>query len=412
MAHDRVVVPQSLRAAIVRLRLHVRERARTLVHCLGAVLVLAALAAAQGLQLTAVAVPGRAEMRVDGAPTLAIVGVVIGTLPGSSPLAGGVVLDIATPQLFGLALPDARGTATLSAMFPVASLRGLDLLAQAWCWDLSVPLGTTGAISLSRVERATVPAVGAVADIVVLFGQSNAEGHADAATLPPSLRGPLPRCRMFRAATGAFEAMEHGVNTQMYGAATWCGPELTLAQRLTGVDRVVYLVKFATPGSTLGPTPGPWNEWSVRSGELYPLLMQRVRTAIGRVQADGLVPRVRGICMQQGESDAASTVLANGYESELRALIGTMRADFVRWGVAGPKPTPFVLGLISRRLLASHFVAIDTVRAAQRAGVQGARRAASVETTDLSLQSDQVHFDASAVLALGRRFADALLALP
>jgi hypothetical protein len=366
-----------------------------------------AQAFAPPLTLAVAVVPGRLEARVDAAPAQGLVGLVLGQQSGSLPLPGGRSLGIADSGMLAIGWANAAGVATVGAQFPINSLRGATFLLQAWSWNTALPLGAPNAVAVSAVFPAQVPPMNAVADVFVLFGQSNAEGHADANGLPAALLGPQPRCRMFEAHTDSFTALEQGVNTRSYGAAGWCGPELTLAAGLSRTVRTAYLIKFAFPGTTLGPAPGPWNEWGAGAGELYALLLARIAAACTVLQADGLTPRVRCVFMMQGESDATSPALAQGYEPLLRDLIHQLRTDLMRAGSTTELALPFVVGVISGRLPAPSFPGVAMVRSAQLAAAT-LPGCAAVDTAPCSLLPDQVHFDQAGVLRLGAELARAL----
>jgi hypothetical protein len=349
------------------------------------------------------AVPGAVELRIDAAPAGAIVAAVIGAQRGHTPLPG-LVLGVDAPELFGVTLADGNGIARLATAFPLDSRRGREFVAQA------VAL-TSGGFAPSAVAASRVPAVHAPVHLVVLFGQSNAEGHAVDAGLPPSMRGPWPPCRMWNAFTGAFAALEHGVNTRAYGPATWCGPELTLARSLTADGRVVCLLKFAAPSSTLGPSPGAFDEWGIEAGELYAVLVDRLHAAAAVLRANGLAPRVTGVCMMQGESDTTTSALAHGYHVRLTRLVTGLRHDLRAAGLAGDEPAPFVLGRVHRNLPPASFPHVLEVQAAQAAVARELPRCALVDTNDLALEPDGLHFAAAAALTLGERFGAALRAL-
>jgi hypothetical protein len=371
--------------------------------------VITAGAVAQNLALTAVAVPGRVDARVDGAAPGAIAGCVIGGQVGDQPVLPGLTLGILAPELLGLALADGDGRAVFAATFAPSSLRGLTFFAQGIRLDLAAPL--TASAGASPVRSVTVPVLGDRADIVVLFGQSNAEGHADGGSLPPALRGALPRCRIWNDAGGDFAAMQHGVNTRSYGPASWCGPELTLATAIAERVGTVYVVKFALPATALGATAGPWNEWGADAGELYRILLARIDAAASRLRADGLQPRVSGIAMMQGESDAIDAALAATYRANLMQLVRKFRGELAGRGLGDTEPVPFVCGAISRLLPASTFPFVDQVRDAQFAVAAELPRCLCVDTRGLLMQADGVHFDTAAALELGRRLAAALARL-
>jgi hypothetical protein len=355
-----------------------------------------------------VAVPGRVEARVDGQPGHIAV-LFLAFSPGTTPLPGGHSLALESPVLAGASVVDARGIASFGVAFPVGALAGLTILAEAVLWNPTLPLDMADALQVSEVRKATVPVVGKVADVFVLFGQSNAEGAGDGSTLPPRLLGPRPHARIWSDPLGQFQAMEHGVNTRSYGLAGWCGPELTLAADLAGHDRTVYLVKFAWPATALGFTPGPWNEWGAPAQELYAIMQFRLASACAALRVQGLEPRVRGIFMMQGESDALQLGLATAYRQNLEQLIGTFRLDLLRAGLVAAPEVPFVLGGLPD--LHAGFTFAAQVRAAQASVVAALPRCAMIETRRFTMLADRVHFDAAGCLRLGAEFAAAWHAL-
>lgn len=365
---------------------------------------------ARGLDLTVVAVPGRTDVRVTGAQPGQVIGVAMGRAPGHAVLPGGVTLAIDDPQLLGLATVDGNGIASLQSQFPVESARGESFLTQAWIWPTE-PKDAGAAVRVSTVQSSRVPELGAAADVYVLFGQSNAEGHALSAGLPGALRGPLPRCRIWNELRQAFEPMQDGVNTRTLSPLDWCGPELTLGTGLAAGGAVVHLVKVAVADTTLGPSPGPFSEWSPAAHELYAVLQQRLAAACARLAADGLTPRFRGVCMMQGESDALSEALAHAYGERLGTLFAQLRNDLDALTPGSGGPVPIVFGRIHRALPSSFFPFVAAVRAAQDAVAHDLPGCAIVETSGLTLGPDGVHLDTAGVMALGNAFAAALQGL-
>ncbi|MFY9344663.1 MAG: sialate O-acetylesterase [Planctomycetota bacterium] len=363
---------------------------------------------AQEVAMAAACVPGVTDARIDGATASAIVALCYGSQAGATLLPSGVMLDLDAPAIATVGLADAGGSTFLSVPFPANAYRGLPFVAQAVAWNAALSLDQPGALVVSAPQPLRVPAIGDEAEVYVLFGQSNAEGQAEAALLPAALRGRLPRCRIWNDGAAAFQALHEGVNTRTASPASWCGPELALARGLTAKGRTVWLVKLALGATALGPTPGPWNEWGVEAGELYAVLMFRVAAACNALRQQGLAPRVRGICMMQGESDATDADQAAGYRPRLLQLVDRMRADLLAAGDAGAEPVPFVLGLIHRELPASFFPFVARVRAAQAAVVAARPAVRAVETSGLSLLDDGVHLSTAGVVQLGELFAAAL----
>ena len=344
----------------------------------------------------------RTEARVAGAPQGALVVLAIGLDPVASPLPGGAVLGFAPLAASPLAVVDARGVAGVRILHPGAP-GGFDFLAQCVALDPTVGLGRPGGLRVSPVHRQRVPELGDDAEVMLLFGQSNCEGWAPVATLPHRLAGPQPMLRIWNLTAGEWQAVEAGVNTNMVAGAPFFGPEMGMVPRAAARANPLWIVKAAVSPSSLGPTPGPFNEWGATAGELYPLMLARLDAAVSELRRLGYRPRVRTCCMMQGESDAILPSLAAAYAANLGLLLTTLRADLAARQLVGEGPPAIRVGLVSDRLGAAGFGHVAEVRAAQAAVVETLELASTVETLDLSLAADGVHFDAAGLIELGVR---------
>jgi len=345
--------------------------------------------------LDVVALPTRIEGWVGHAPAGSVAVLVLGLQARRTALPGGLVLGT-TPDVFGgLALVGADGSAELAIPLQRGRVAGLRCFAQAVAWQATSPPVATPLQALS------VPAPGEPADVYVLFGQSNAEGYASTEGLPLELRRPMPRCRVWNLATGTFEALAAGRNGRTLTTVEWFGPELTLSRSLSASGRTTYLVKLAVGQTALGRTPGPMNEWGADADELYALLQSVLAAACNDLRAQNLEPRVRGVLMVQGESDATTATWANGYEAGLRRLVQRQRADLAAAALDGGAVVPFVIGLVAADLPAPVFPFVATVRAAQLAVAAEQPACAVVETSGLSVQANETHFDDAGLMSLG-----------
>lgn len=258
---------------------------------------------------------------------------------------------------------------------------------------------TSGTVSHGSDARAVTKA-----DVIVFFGQSNCEGWAGINELPPTLRQPQHQLQIWSQSAQRWQPVTAGLNTNMTPAAPFFGAEIGMAEALNDGTGPVWLVKAALSPSSLGPTPGPWNEWGVNAGELYTLLLATVDAAMARLRQQGIEPRVRLVCMMQGESDAVPPALSLAYEQNLRELLTQLRRDLRQRHLVGSQQPWIRIGLINRGLLQVGFVGADIVRAAQRRVAAGLSRCDLIETSDLGLQGDLVHFDGDGLRELGRRF--------
>jgi hypothetical protein len=360
------------------------------------------------LALQAAVVPGSTEARVTAAAPRALTALVFGVDTGVFALPGGAQLDLMPAVVSPIVVADDDGRSNVAVHFPPGVGAGLAFQVQAVAFDPRLSLGMADALRVSVRQTLAVPARGEPVDVLVLFGQSNAEGFAPLASLPASLRGPFPTVRIWNELAGSWQAIDAGANNATLPDAARFGPELGLVDALADAGRTTWLVKFAAGATSLGPTPGPFNEWGVGAGELYAELVRRLGNACAAARRLGLQPCVRGICMMQGESDALDPALAALYHDLLFELVVQLRHDVELAGADDGRLPPFVLGLVDPVLTATGFPAADLVRVAQQTVVAELPGCAAVETAAFELQPDGVHFSANGVLALGRAFASAL----
>ncbi len=361
---------------------------------------------AQGdvIDLRIVASTDRLDARVTAAAPGSLVGVVLGLQLANTPLPGGASLELVPITVMGLTFADAAGVATMSLHYPVGHAGGLSLLAQAVAYDTTMPVTVNGALATSPLRRARVPLTGDEAEIVVLFGQSNAEGAASLADLPGAMRGPHPQLRVWNDAALAWQPLAAGVNNMLVPGTQTVGPEMGFVDALPATAKPMWLVKCAVWQSSLGPTPGPLNEWGPQAGELYPEMLRRIDNACAGVVALGLIPRIRLVAMMQGEADALDPLLAAPYAFNLQHLIAQLRIDLGTRGVAAVGEPWFRAGLIHPALAEVGFVSTGVVRAAQQATATVVPNCDVVETRGIELMADRVHFALGGSRALGKKF--------
>ena len=362
------------------------------------------LAAQSVPHLDAAVVPGRLDTRITRCAPGALAALVLGFVPAALPLPGGAVLGVDPVCVVGLTFADAVGTAVIGLQFPPGQGAGMQFLGAGLTYDVQRPLEAPLALQVTPARSLRMPAVGDAADLVVLFGQSNAEGSAALTELPVALRGPLPNLRIWNDVAAAWQPVEAGYNNQLFPLVPRVGPEMGMAEAAALLPSPTWLVKFAVAQSSLGPTPGPWSEWGAAAGELLPELLRRITVASAALRSVGLVPNVRLVAMMQGESDALDPALAQAYAGHLADLVVALRAELATRGLVGADPVQFRFGLVAPHLEQLGFVATAAVRAAQQAVAASLPDCATVETAALALQPDQVHFALGGLLALGRAF--------
>ena len=126
--------------------------------------------------------------------------------------------------------------------------------------------------------------------------------------------------------------------------------------------------------------------------------------AIAHARATMLTGDLKAILWHQGESDSHEP-LASAYEGRLRTLIERFRTDF------GNQNLPFVIGQLGRFGGAPWDAAKTHVDSVHRALASQMRNVSYVSSDGLKDKGDKTHFDAPSARELGRRYADAYLAL-
>jgi hypothetical protein len=235
--------------------------------------------------------------------------------------------------------------------------------------------------------------------VVLLFGQSNAAGRATAtAVFPPA--DPTDARVLFHYDTDTTSAFANlrtsGGKFVPLGPTSnqRFGPEIGLARELVAADiSNPVIIKFARGGTNLHTD---WDPDATEGRQLYAAWLAHLRTALAELDATGIPYEIIGACWMQGESDSDR---AADYEKNLTAFMARVRAD-----LAMPD-LPFVIGRVGPR---ENNPGRDTVREAQVRVADATPHAAWIDTDDLH-RFDGTHYDAPAMLELGRRFARTLI---
>lgn len=253
--------------------------------------------------------------------------------------------------------------------------------------------------------------------VFVVAGQSNAVGSdANAAVLPETL-DPQPDVLFWyelgdddsvadpneRISSDGWISLsgqpDLGLGT--FSNPVGFGPEIQMGRALaeSSTDNLAIL-KFAINGTDLS------SQWRAGSGVLYLELISLVQTALSDLVSMGYTPTLSGVFWMQGESDALTAGTALQYDVNLTDFIAEVRTD-----LAEPD-LPFILGRISISLsLTGSFPGLFAVRMAQQAVAFSDPWTRQFSTDELSMDSDNIHFDSQGQLGLGQLAAEAFAAL-
>ena len=216
-----------------------------------------------------------------------------------------------------------------------------------------------------------------------------------------------------RSADTSFRPLELGSGN--YLAGTHSGFEMSLGRALK--DALPYdniaIVKYGMSGSALerelrsGDGAGDWDAgpptWIPAEGydgvRYHVFKTSAVLPALQAIMDRGDMPEVAAMFWMQGETDAGNLTAANNYEANLNKLIGTVRTDF------GAPDMRFIIGRI-RAVMGTYNV---TVRSAMEDVATADPLAEWINTDDLAVNSDNVHYSAAGLVDMGQRFADTYL---
>lgn len=187
--------------------------------------------------------------------------------------------------------------------------------------------------------------------VVLLLGQSNAEGHTYSQYLPKTVgeekaglyADGFDEVEICYANTisqntsnGQFVPVKLGQGTNV----DRFGPEIGIAEKIAEIDpqKRVVIIKYAYGGTTLN------NEWrspsSGNAGRLYKGAVEYIIQQLEALEAMDLYPIVKAICWMQGESDACGLNF-NDYQMLEENFIKDLRADLAYY-----KPVEDEIGFI------------------------------------------------------------------
>ncbi len=241
--------------------------------------------------------------------------------------------------------------------------------------------------------------------VYLLGGQSNMAGDtSDRTFLNGKPEGsPLPAVQIWSQGTNSYIDLQPGFNGNFggqpgFGAEIGFGHKLAAAKASGQVDgEEAYLIKYAVGATSLDV------DWNVNgNNNQYDNFTQWVGGALANLTNAGIGYDVEGMLWMQGENDAFDAGRAARYQNNLDTLIGDVRS---RYG----QDMDFVIGRLHEELTPFFYSEANTVRAAQANVANASAKNSLVNTDDLPVNTDGVHFTSAGHLALGRKFADAFI---
>lgn len=265
-------------------------------------------------------------------------------------------------------------------------------------------------------------------DVWLFGGQSNMQGIAQLADLPPDVPKNIPNAWFWN--DQRFEPLVLG-QTKLSGRTGEFGPEVGFALQMAQSEHPNYLIKYSASGMPLDhgwngdtwvggePQPGRRNFYpgetpdDPNTGTLYREMCARFLAAVKHLEGEGYRPVIRGFLWMQGEQDSKHKESANNYAANLKRLRQRLAAD-----LNAPAGLPLVFGqALPYEPAAARFTHRLELRAQMAAADAESRRpeairnAKMVATDGFGLLPDTVHFNADGQLRLGIGMAKAMKAL-
>lgn len=277
-----------------------------------------------------------------------------------------------------------------------AILAALGLVGHGWCEP------EAGETDLRKPIR-----------VFILSGQSNMEGLGGSGRLPAELAA-QPDVKIWSAIlTGpdptAWKNLGGG-----FGVGKGFGPEVTLGHELKkGLpDTDIYLIKSARSGTAISKSARVNFDPDGTNNE-YTSLVRRVKAALGDLEKSGRAYSVEALFWMQGEADAldrhnlpdSPEPSGERYAVNLRNFITSLREDL------GFPDLPVFAGRLPSKLAATVFrgntfsKAPLVIEGQEKVARDPEMNTVLINTDDLSLGKDRLHYDTQGQLDLGRRFA-------
>jgi hypothetical protein len=175
------------------------------------------------------------------------------------------------------------------------------------------------------------------------------------------------------------------------------GPEITLVSGLTGSYENAAVIKCAYGGSNLAVD---WNKNAVSGNMLYKTMMDQINNACSLLDSSGIKYAFSGFIWIQGESDASKQSYAQAYFVNLREFISGVRNDL---------NNPDLLFIISRLPSRQPYTYLNLVRSAQEKASIEITNTRCIDTDNLELDNDKVHFTAAGMKTLGYLAAEEII---
>lgn len=214
-------------------------------------------------------------------------------------------------------------------------------------------------------------------DVVLLGGQSNAQGASDQSTLDAALNRTWHNCQIFGGSN--FVALGPTTNQSNSGKH---GIEFELARKYAQQGRRLWLIKFAMGGTALDDNPSNDNNWFPNRGNLNRIFFEDwIRPALGKLARENI--HIKFVwCQGEADSAGSNVGMARRYEQNLLEFFGQV-IDAV---------SPVQICIIRTNGNISGFVNVADVQQAQTRVSDMIPNCFWIDTDNTPLQPDNLHF--------------------
>ncbi len=184
------------------------------------------------------------------------------------------------------------------------------------------------------------------------------------------------------------------------------GPEITLGRALVDQGYNTAIIKVTDGGTNLRDD---WNpNGSGTENTMWLDWQSQVANALSTLDTEGYTINLRGFFWYQGESDADNTYYSSVYETYFTTFTTEVYSYLSGLGY-DTSSMQFVTALIHED---GNYGETDgtVVRAAQQNVMDNMELGSYFDTSDLTLQEDDMHLDAYSIQTVGERFADSYAA--
>ena len=262
-------------------------------------------------------------------------------------------------------------------------------------------------------------------DVIILCGQSNAEGHTYTNMLMktnPELYAKYTSgvdtktkvsyvCNYNNYRQNSFVSVRLGMGMDMYRF----GPEVGMNEvfEKSNLIRPVYIIKYTAGGSNL------YYQWrspsSGNPGNLYNQMVPFIHQQMALLEEEGYIPYVKAICWMQGESDSGENIMITNYKEVLNNFINDLSNELSVYREDYSTGIKFIDAAISDSVLWPHY---DSINASKIECVElDKENRYYIDTIKEGLNYknepttgvDLAHYDSLSMIKLGELFANAIL---